>query len=228
MRILALLCVIALAVPATALFADGLYVSMGAGGLLVADSKKVGGETKFGDDKPVKLSAEVRPDLYYDLGFAFAAAIGYDFGAIRVDTEISYLSASGDIGGGDIKEEDAKKFDDGGFRSFGATANAWYDINTRTAWTPYIGGGVGGMNIGIPINFLSGWAFTYQAGAGVIYQLNETASFNFGYRLLGAIRPKITRTDEYKDEDGKTIKDTVTLTPSILTHRVTLGVTVAL
>ena len=69
--------------------------------------------------------------------------------------------------------------------------NAYYDIDTRTKFTPYVGGGIGyakiegsmsmpGMNISEDDT-----NFAWQLGAGVAYAVNKNISVDFGYRYTG-------------------------------------------
>ena len=221
MRISAVLCTIALlAAQSVATFADshmggsGFYGSIGGGAVLVGDSAKA----KHGDDER---------SLAFSFGFGGSGAAGYDFGDFRVDAEVSYLSSAFKYSAKKDDEETAK----GSLSILGGTANAWYDIDTGTAWTPYIGAGAGGANISAKItensklaydSSFSGsaWAFAYQGGAGVQYQLTDAIALDLGYRLLGAFSAKLTqaKTDDAAEE---------TLTPSVMTHRVTLGVKVS-
>ncbi len=66
--------------------------------------------------------------------------------------------------------------------------NAYYDIDTGTKFTPYIGGGIGyaknevslsssGLNIS-----KDDTNFAWQLGAGVAYAVNDNVSVDFGYR----------------------------------------------
>ena len=246
MRLSAVLCaVVLLAAQGVATFAEshmgktGFYGVLGGGGVFVHDSKKVGGEIQFGDDNPLKIEGNERRDAYLDIGFGLAAAFGYDFGAFRVDGEASYLSARGDIALTGTPAKKAEKEDNLVFTSIGATANVWYDVNTRSAWTPYVGAGVGGANIsarqiykGIGLELsvtYSGWAFAYQAGAGVRYDLTDTIAVDLGYRLFAAISPKLTNTGTFDEVfdivTGESLGTyTETWEPNVMTHRVTLGV----
>ncbi len=64
-------------------------------------------------------------------------AVGYDFGALRTEAEIIYFSA--------IKQE--KKTNDyeenKEISALAGFINLYYDIHNITAFTPYIGGGIG-------------------------------------------------------------------------------------
>ena len=221
MRISAVLCTIALlAAQSVATFADshmggsGFYGSIGGAAVLVGDSDKA--KHQVGDKNATDRS------LAFSFGFGGSGAVGYDFGDFRVDAEVSYLSSSFKYS----MTKDAKVTSKGSLSILGGTANAWYDIDTGTAWTPYIGAGAGGANISAKVTEDkgdagkfngSGWAFAYQAGAGVQYQLTDAIALDLGYRLLGAFSAKLTQAAESEGDDA------TTLTPSIMTHRVTLG-----
>lgn len=63
--------------------------------------------------------------------------------------------------------------------------NAYYDINTGTEFTPYIGAGVGVSAIrpaagGADVDFTHAW----QVGAGVAYAFDEKISMDMGYRYV--------------------------------------------
>ena len=90
--------------------------------------------------------------------------------------------------------------------------NLWYDIDTDSDWTPYVGAGLGFIRIDlgdlrydegklanavlmalgqqaqlppglVPKPSATDTAFAYQIGAGVGYALSETATLHIGYRL---------------------------------------------
>ncbi|MBQ8677644.1 MAG: porin family protein [Alphaproteobacteria bacterium] len=70
--------------------------------------------------------------------------------------------------------------------------NLYYDINTGTALTPYISGGIGLAHIKAKSNYVDGTTtsnlskstneFAWQLGAGVSYALNDKVSIDLGYR----------------------------------------------
>ena len=85
-------------------------------------------------------------DWEFTLGVGGAAGIGYDFGVIRLDGGVSYLSTGIMISRRSELEEDANEDT---FTLLAATGNAWYDIDTGSPWTLYFGGGFGTANLGI-------------------------------------------------------------------------------
>jgi outer membrane autotransporter protein len=69
--------------------------------------------------------------------------------------------------------------------------NAYYDIDTGTQFTPFVGGGIGytrakaslvfgGENLGSDKDT----AFTWQLGAGVAYAVNDNVTVDAGYRYV--------------------------------------------
>lgn len=141
-----------------------------------------------------------------DKNFGFGLSVGTDLGfssdlPVRVEGEYVYRG----------KAEFAKgpssvTWVDGSTRtashSFEVTAhslmaNAFYDFNTATSFTPYVGAGLGGAylktdyrtsiinggtaSIGVS---KSSWNFAWNAGGGVAYHINENAALDFGYRYV--------------------------------------------
>jgi opacity protein-like surface antigen len=237
MRIYAVLCtVVLLAAQSVATFAQmgmagsGLYVSLDGGANLVGDASKVKAKRGSTDLK------EADTDWSFSFGFGFAGGVGYDFGDFRVDAEVSYLNAGFAVteAGEDPGTNDPK----GGFTLFGGTANVWLDVDTGTAFVPYIGVGGGGgyVSATAPKNaavglvdlsekVFSGWVFAFQGGAGVVYELTDAIGLELGYRLFGIINPQLKSTEKLDTPLGK---DYVTVSPGLmLTHRVNLGIDVA-
>ena len=237
MRISAVLCTIALlAAQSVATFADshmggsGFYGSIGGGAVLVGDSKKSKASVK-GAVAGVEVVFQGESDWAFDFGFGVQGAVGYDFGDFRTDVEAVFLSASFDATpAGEVN----KNADNGSLSVFGGVASVWYDIDTGTAWSPYLGAGAGGANISAKITAPgdksdvifsgSGWAFAYQGGAGVQYQLTDSIALDLGYRLFGAISAKVKETDKDEETD---VTVTTTFEPKIMSHRATLGVKVS-
>ena len=73
-------------------------------------------------------------DASFDMGWAVGGAVGYRVGAIRVEGEGAYFSATlGKFGALDIEKDD---FDtQPGIAALSLTANGWYEIDTGTRWT---------------------------------------------------------------------------------------------
>ncbi|MBQ8481471.1 MAG: porin family protein [Alphaproteobacteria bacterium] len=72
--------------------------------------------------------------------------------------------------------------------------NGYYDINTCTKWTPYVGAGVGvamlkftakDMGDGFKMNEKT-YNVAWQVGAGVTYDLTKNVALDAGYRYIDA------------------------------------------
>jgi opacity protein-like surface antigen len=77
----------------------------------------------------------------------------------------------------------------GELRTFTLMANAWYDFDMGSNFTPYIGGGVGYADNELKHGLLadgSGGDFAWQLGAGVNYKIGDKTSIGLGYRYLDA------------------------------------------
>ncbi len=123
-----------------------------------------------------------------DLGYGVLGQAGYGFGPIRLEGELGFrqnalshfsdsagdLSPSGSIGG------------------ISGMANLYYDIDTGTRFTPYLGGGIGGLDLsanhiaagGIGVTNDNRVAFAYQGIAGISYAVDEALSIKADYRYL--------------------------------------------
>jgi opacity protein-like surface antigen len=129
----------------------------------------------------------------FDTGLNYGGAIGYDFGSIRVEGELSHLSgnhehkySAGDKPASTVTEATATSL----------MANAWYDVDTGTKFTPYLGGGIGMARVTSAQTVstaykTSGYSgtnteFAYQVGVGVDYSITEEITAGLGYRYLAS------------------------------------------
>jgi outer membrane autotransporter protein len=139
-----------------------------------------------------------------DSSFGGALAIGYNFQQnfdLPIRTEIEYAMRSeskGDfsdayyIGGALIKESGSMKF---GVQS--VFLNVFFDINTGTQFTPYVGGGLGVAIIDTDGNYKvtedgntlfdnsasnSETNFAFNLAAGVGYDVSDNFTLDLGYR----------------------------------------------
>lgn len=143
-------------------------------------------------------------DSEKDSSFGGALALGYDFApnfavpvrmeleyAMRSQSEGSYSDAFYD-GGTLIKESGDMKFD-----VQTVFLNAYFDIETGTAFTPYVGAGVGvaivkadgsikitadGDSIYDESAAETQTNFAFNLGAGIAYDFNENVCIDLGYR----------------------------------------------
>ena len=107
-------------------------------------------------------------------------------------------------------------------------ANIWYDIDTATPFSPYLGGGMGAGQITLDaagnsqigsfeFPAATAWAFAYQAGAGVGFEIVERLVASAGYRVLGTLAMDLSWNEKGRNTDE-------VLRASILHHNVALGI----
>ena len=177
---------------ATAFAADAPYVSAMVGTALLNDS------TLTEDGYSV--------DLETDAGWNLAVMAGYKIGVARIEGEIGY------------QKNDADKFSGGDLGSLSLSAggdvdlwrfmvNGYYDFDTGTPWTPYIGIGIGFANVsandltvaGIDIGSDDDTVFAYQVGAGLGYAINNTTTMFVDYRYFATEDPDFSGTEAEVD-----------------------------
>lgn len=229
----ALLTIALLSVPAVATFSQsammmessGVYVNVGGALTLVPGLTKVPYDKL--DPEPKHVDGK-NTNWDFDLGFGADGALGYDFGSFRADAEFTYLTAKAvfDVDKTERRENDDKADDT--LTVLAATANAWYDLDTGTAWSPYIGIGVGAANVQVKLATGeetadvyfegNGWGFAYQAGVGVAVEVLTGFSLVGGYQFFGTLQTKVT-----DQGDNTAATDDLTVSPTLMAHGVHLG-----
>ena len=231
----ALLTIALLSVPAVATFSQsammmessGVYVNVGGALTLVPGLTGVPFE-KLDPDLNLEHADGKKTNWDFDLGFGADGALGYDFGSFRADAEFTYLTAKSvfDVHKTDRREDNATADDT--LTVLAATANAWYDLDTGTAWSPYIGIGVGAANVQVKLatgekttdEYFTGngWGFAYQAGVGVALEVLTGFSLVGGYQFFGTLATEVKHTDvDTKPADAGTVS------PTLMAHGVHLG-----
>ncbi len=171
---------------------QGWYLGMGAGaGFLENSDVKSGGVTN---------------KLEFDPGYVFSGSVGYAFdNNLRPEFEINYRrnnvsKATGATSGADTGSEDA----------IGFMGNLFYDFDTRTMLTPYIGAGLGGALVGADNagSVFSGdnidrqpFMFAYQVIGGLAYELSENLDATIDYRYFRTLEP------DFKTRSGANVDD---------------------
>ena len=188
--------------------ATGFYATLGAGASWTGNTgnraKSYTGEYVTGES----FAGVVTPIVDLGAGFAGEAGLGYDFGDFRTELTYIYKGASvGNITGSGTESGTylGIPYSDLGY-SFTASGtgtvntnsvfvSGYYDIATKSKWTPYVGGGLGYTNVSIPaqsgtaqltalgltfdqpieVKGGSAGAFGYQAKMGVAYAASEKA-----------------------------------------------------
>lgn len=81
-------------------------------------------------------------------------------------------------------------------RSIAIMGNGLYDIDTGTAFTPYVGVGAGLAQVHLDLNGTSDkdWVFAYQGIAGVAYNVTSNLALTVDYRYFATIDPKFDTT----------------------------------
>ncbi|MDR2337358.1 MAG: outer membrane beta-barrel protein [Deltaproteobacteria bacterium] len=166
----------------------------------------VSSKISFGWVKAHNLSADV--PLLAGTSFASSGhtdgvwgtklAIGADtaikaiHGSIRTELELGFNSAYEN--NGLVSNSSPSTWDYTNIESKTFLFNLYYDLNTCSKFTPYIGGGLGLSHLDSSVTAAdpaAGWSFSsrksvnkfsWQVGAGVAYALNDKVDLDLGYR----------------------------------------------
>lgn len=180
MKIRSLLVGLLLVASATSALAAGPYIGA-AGGVSIMHDSDV---SATGFDGTV----------LYDTGYGFNVSAGYDLEPVRVEFEFGYKNADIDtvrVDGQGVSVSDS----DISVMSY--MANAYFDIKTQSAFTPYIGAGLGVVNgeIDIEGDKDDDTVFGYQIIAGVAYNMNKNMAIELSYRFQSSSDLSITDAD---------------------------------
>lgn len=168
------------------------YVS---GKLTYSEIKVDGSQVSNGTSQTADIE-----DKVYGFNAAVGASTKVPFGSLRGEFEFGYKDGMKDNytsaadaarGASAIMKADIQTY----------MFNLYYDIDTGTKFTPYVGAGIGMAHIDAKSNYAdptykahsslskSANEFAYQLSAGVSYAMNENVSFDLGYRYtdLGSI-----------------------------------------
>jgi len=126
--------------------------------------------------------------LSYNPGLVLTAAGGYEFtNGVRGEVELNFRRLTADK----LYSSGAPVQVDADIWSYGALANAYYDIRTPTAVTPFLGAGLGFAVVHYGRGSSGGstlWAagleksLAYQGCAGFAIALNNRTTLDFVYR----------------------------------------------
>lgn len=140
-----------------------------------------------------------------DSGFGVGLAVGTDVGfyydvPVRVEIEYMYRTESEFQNGSrsvrNLTPPPTTLTASQGFkvRAHSLMFNGYYDINTQTDFTPYIGAGLGlayldtdykaSTTNGTASSSDQSWNFAWSLGAGVAYHLSDVLALDLGYRYL--------------------------------------------
>lgn len=160
---------------------QGWYVGLGGGVGFQQDSDAIiGGITNV---------------MEFDPGFVLNGNVGYGFeNQLRPEFEVSYRrnnvdAVSGTGSGTNNGHEDALAF----------MGNLFYDFDTRSGLTPYIGAGAGAALVAADnAGFVVGGTtlnsqplrFAYQGIAGLAYEISERLDISADYRYFATMEPE--------------------------------------
>jgi outer membrane protein OmpA-like peptidoglycan-associated protein len=121
-----------------------------------------------------------------DIGPAFLGAVGYSFGAIKVEGELGYRTNDVD------KLKNLSGSSGGSTDAYSVMGNAIYDFNATGSWHPFVGLGIGAAYLDFDkvsrnsAELYSGnsWEFAYQGFAGLSYDLDDNWSVKGQYRYF--------------------------------------------
>jgi len=146
----------------------------------------------------------VTHDTTYNAGFGFGGGGGYDFDFLRVEGEIVYRK-------NDVNKVSTTLYGNvdgsGDMSALSFMLNGFYDFKNRTFITPYIGGGIGVALLdlstvtaeSVRISGGDNAVFAYQLEAGFNNAINESMSFDLGFRYFATPNASLGETDtEYK------------------------------
>lgn len=142
-----------------------------------------------------------------DPGYAIGGDVGYGFGPVRVEGEVTW------------RQNDLSKITDslgtasagGNINAVSVMGNVLYDIDTGTKFTPYVGVGAGGINLGedkvttrgLTLTKDSDLRFAYQGIAGVSYAVNQQLSIKADYHYIRADEARFQTESAYDGNVGK-------------------------
>ncbi len=203
--------------------AKGWYLTIGAGAQTPSDQTVNSTGTlvspfftpllfNFGNNNSTKL----------DLGGGFSGdvGVGYDFGALRAELTYGYsraslnaVGAANPIGFGAFGIVPFTNNVSGIINKNDVLASLYYDIETNSRWTPYIGGGIGYTNLstpsfslnGFPTNSVNKGLFGWQAKVGVSYAMsyNSDVYLEGVYQGAGGYSSENLTFDAFNSFGGK-------------------------
>lgn len=192
----------------------GLRFALCAGLLLAPLATLPAQDMGMGGDDGFYASVNYGVTLPADLNFgvdAFKTEFGFLGGRLSVGYAI--FGFRPEISGGyrvaTIKKDSAES--QGAGTNFNVTsidviAGVYYDVDTGTPLTPYVGAGGGMSMITIrrgekaPTQPPSAWAIAFQGAAGVGYDLTDSLTATLGYRLTGTLETEFTLADKSKEK----------------------------
>jgi opacity protein-like surface antigen len=172
MKIKILLVGLLIAASTTSVFAAGPYIGTALGVTILHDSD-------------VKIPGTSKITASYDLGFGMNMSGGYNFDGARIEGELGYKSTEIDKISGPGRSGYVQGAD---VTIMSYMVNGYYDVRTPSPVTPYIGVGLGLVNVKIDINGMSGddTVFAYQLMTGLGIAIKKNLILDLSYRFQSA------------------------------------------
>jgi outer membrane protein OmpA-like peptidoglycan-associated protein len=167
------------------ILAAGMIVGMSSAALAQTNGWYLGAETGLNVVPDTKFKDSLgKTKETNDLGYGILGQAGYGFGPVRVEGELGWRSNGVDK----LATVNGK----GNLDAASLMANVYYDFATGTAFTPFLGVGVGGADVFAnkirnnagTYSKDSDLVFAYQGIAGISYALNESTSLKADYRYF--------------------------------------------
>ena len=144
----------------------------------------VGGVWSEGD---TTISPEGNPDVGYtfgmdmEMGYTLGLAVGTEiFENLRGEVELSVIQSHPDSFFGSPSSDEITS------TGINLLGNLWYDIDTGTGFTPYVGGGLGvgytELTSDSSDDNINATGLVYQLGAGVTVAMTDSLALDLGYR----------------------------------------------
>ena len=142
---------------------------------------------------------------HYNTGYATGAFAGYDLGKLRLQADLIYRrNGTTRLS---IEEGDSVPLGDSSLSTLAPMFSALYDFDTGSAFTPYVGAGVGAARVTHRITDLGGtstasvstskWTMAYQGLAGINYDVAPNWKIGVEYRFFatpGVSKLRLTAT----------------------------------
>jgi len=190
------------------LAAAGLVAGFGTAALADTEGWYIGAEAGATIVPHIKFEALANSwQQTQQTGYEALGQVGYGFGQVRLEGEVGYRqnalhrftnvlgqqSASGNIGG------------------VAVMGNAYYDFSTGGKLTPFLGVGLGGLDLsadkiaagGLPVTNGSDFVFAYQGIAGLAYAVNDNLAVKLDYRYLRSEKGSLSLDADYGTGNGR-------------------------
>jgi len=173
----------------SAILVAGVLAGLGGAASAETDGWYFGAEAGANFAQKMKFNALANTwQQTQDPGYAILGQVGYGFGQWRLEGELGWRHNELDkftYAGGSPSPS-------GAVQGVNMMFNVLYDFKTDTPWTPYLGAGIGGMNVqednviagGTKITNGSDTAFAYQGIAGIAYAVTDTLSLRADYHYM--------------------------------------------